>query len=134
MPQILLIDDDPNIHKLISVLLKKLDCQLLSALGGREGEIIALEQKPTLILLDIMMPNQDGYETCQHLRHQGYQGAITMVSALAEATGTKRAKEYGANGYLIKPISASLLRLHLDYVAAGMPYPTVTEWLTSQPE
>jgi len=132
MPQILLIDDDPNIHSLTRVMVQKLDCQLLSAFSGSEGESMALERKPALILLDIMMPNQDGYETCQHLRRQGYRGAITMVSALQEATGTKKAKEYGANGYLNKPISASLLRLHLDYVAAGMPYPTVTEWLSAQ--
>jgi two-component system response regulator DctR len=132
MPQVLLIDDDPNIHGLSRIMVEKLDCQLLSALSGSEGERMALERKPALILLDIMMPNQDGYETCQRLRRQGYRGAITMVSALQEATGTKKAKEYGANGYLIKPISTSLLKLHLDYVAAGMPYPTVTEWLLAQ--
>jgi DNA-binding response OmpR family regulator len=132
MPQILLIDDDPNIHSLSRIMVEKLDCQLLSALSGSEGERMALERQPALILLDIMMPNQDGYETCQRLRRQGYRGAITMVSALQEATGTKKAREYGANGYLIKPISAPLLKLHLDYVAAGMPYPTVTEWLSAQ--
>jgi DNA-binding response OmpR family regulator len=132
MPEVLLIDDDPNIHNLTSLLLEKLDCQMLSAFSGPEGEAMALEREPALILLDIMMPIQDGYETCQRLRRQGYQGAITMVSALQEATGTQKAKECGANGYLIKPISSSLLKLHLEYVSAGMPYPTVTEWLTTQ--
>jgi DNA-binding response OmpR family regulator len=132
MPEVLLIDDDPNIHSLTSLMLEKLDCRMLSAFGGREGETMALEQKPALILLDILMPIQDGYETCQRLRRQGYRGAITMVSALQEATGTQKAKECGANGYLIKPFSLSLLKLHLEYAAVGMTYPTVTEWLTAQ--
>src|SRR5437870_2416192 len=106
MPTVLIVDDDPSIHRIVMGLLEKLDCQCMTALNGHDAVMLALEHKPDLILLDIMMPGQDGYETCQQLRAQDYQGAISMISALQEATGTKKGQEYGANGYLIKPIDA----------------------------
>jgi DNA-binding response OmpR family regulator len=132
MPTVLIVDDDPGIHRIVTGLLAKLDCQCITALNGHDGARMALEHKPNLILLDIMMPEQDGYETCKQIRAQGYQGAISMISALQEATGTKKAQEYGANGYLIKPIDASLLELHLEYAISGMSYPTVKQWLLAR--
>jgi two-component system alkaline phosphatase synthesis response regulator PhoP len=133
MPTVLIVDDDPTIHHILMGMLEKLGYQCITALNGQDGAALALEHHPDLVLLDIMMPEQDGYETCQQIRGQGYQGAISMISALQEATGTKKGQEYGANGYLIKPIDPALLELHLEYAATGMDYPTVKQWLATRP-
>ena len=129
MPQILVIDDESNFHEIVAIQLQKIGCDVLHAFNGQEGEQLALQHNPDLILLDIMMPIQGGYETCQHLRAKGYRGAITMISALQEATGSKMAKERGANGYLIKPLDLSLVEIHLEYAHDGMKFPTVSQWL-----
>ena len=126
---ILVIDDESTFHEIATFFIERLGCLSLHALDGQEGEIMALAYHPTLILLDIMMPAQNGYETCQRLRQQGYRGAITMMSALQEATGTNKAGESGANGYMMKPLDASILALHLEYAQTGMTYPTFSEWL-----
>jgi two-component system OmpR family response regulator len=129
MPDILIIDDDSNVHKLFDAFAQRLSCSALHALGGEKGEEMALTHKPVLVILDIMMPGQDGYITCRNLRGLGYKGAISMCSSLQEATGTKKIRECGANAYLMKPPDITVLGLHLDYARSGMKYETVSDWL-----
>ena len=131
MPSVLVIDDDTNILRIITSQLTTLGCQVSIAYSGREGELKTRTEKPDLILLDIMMPNQNGYTTCERLREQGYQGVIAMMSSISEGTGTKMSMEAGANGYLIKPIDASLLSQMVEYINVAEQYPTVKEWLAA---
>jgi len=133
MPAILVVDDDHDFHTIAAAFIERVGCQALHAFDGEEGEKMALANKPDLILLDIMMPEQDGYTTCQHLRIHGYLGAISMLSAILDATGTKKVRECGANGYLMKPLASALLSLHVEYARSGMSCPTVSEWLDHQP-
>jgi CheY-like chemotaxis protein len=83
MVSVLLIDDDPDVRALMAVLLNRLGCQALFAPDGVEGQALALQAQPDLILLDIMMNGQNGYKTCANLRAQGYAGRIMMVSAIS---------------------------------------------------
>src|SRR3954452_21393358 len=89
----LLIDDDPMMRLLASRMLKLLDCEAMEATGGAEGEVMALEHQPDLILLDIMMPDQDGYETCTNLRARGYAGTVLLTSTIQENIGKRKAIE-----------------------------------------
>jgi len=132
MDDILLIDDDRLFHGLFAAHATRVGCDILHAYDGLEGEQMALSHNPILVVLDIMIPKQDGYTTAQNLRAQGYHGAISMTSALHGATGTRKVYECGANGYLMKPPNPATLALHLNYARSDMKYPTVAEWLEQQ--
>ncbi len=109
MPIILVVDDDPTVRAMTHLFLKKKGYSVIEATNGLEAEAIALATTFDLILLDVMMPKQDGYNTCINLRAKGYVGQILLVSALDYLSGETKAKRCGANGYLPKPISAEVL-------------------------
>ena len=115
---ILVIDDDPDMRLLTRRLLSMLGCQSYEARNGVEGETMAAEVKPDAILLDIMMPVQDGYQTCLNLRTAGFSAPIIMVSALQEKTQAEKAQNAGATAYIQKPLTKDVLKLHLDHLAA----------------
>ncbi len=136
MSTILVVDDDPVMRYLARLMVQKLGYHPVEATNGREGKSLALELQPALILLDIMMPVQDGYETIRHLRAQGYRGAITILSAIPEAEGPQTAKDCGATSYLSKPIDYELLTLHVQYAAVytadPQHAPSLPAWLAQQ--
>jgi DNA-binding response OmpR family regulator len=116
MPIILIVDDDPLWRSLVSLRLAALDCTIVEAQDGFEAEQLALKIRPDLILLDIMMPLQDGYSTCRNLRARGFQGMITLVSALSELQGMRNAIACKADGYVQKPVSQDMLERHISYI------------------
>jgi CheY-like chemotaxis protein len=120
MLSVLVVDDDPDMRLLTRRLLTMLGCQSFEARNGVEGESMALDIKPEAILLDIMMPVQDGYETCRNLRGQGYTGSIILVSALQEQTQKEKAQASGATAYIQKPLTRDVLKIHLDYIQAQL--------------
>jgi two-component system response regulator RpaA len=113
-PRVLIVDDDPAIRLVTKRLLKMLKCDPFEARDGIEGEKIALQIQPDLILLDIMMPLQDGYETCQRLRERGFGGPIILFSALLRENERGRAQAVGATSYIQKPITKEELSHYLD--------------------
>jgi DNA-binding response OmpR family regulator len=98
----------------MAVLLTKLGCLALGAHNGQEGQVIAREAQPDLILVDIMMDDQDGYTTCHNLRAQGHTGRIILVSA--KALEPDRFVACGADGYVQKPLTLPILKKHLQAV------------------
>src|SRR4051794_18492418 len=94
-------------------LVRELDCTVDEAANGPQAETVATETSPDLVLLDVMMPGQNGYETCRNLRRKGYNGKVILVSALPLEVGLNRAKDCGANGYLQKPITRDVLRKYI---------------------
>ena len=67
-PTILIIDDNPSARHVVESMLTNMDLRLLFAANGPDGLKVAAENQPDLILLDIMMPQMDGYEVCEILR------------------------------------------------------------------
>jgi two-component system response regulator YcbB len=118
MPSVLIVDDDADLRLLTRRMLGKMGCEVAEASNGSEGEAKALEIMPELILLDIMMPGQDGYETCANLRSRGYAGSIVLVSALQQASVLTHIENCGANAYIQKPINRETLRLHVDHASS----------------
>ncbi|MEP7289119.1 MAG: response regulator [Chloroflexota bacterium] len=116
MLTVLVVDDDPDMRLLTRRLLTMLGCESSEARNGIEAETIALATKPDLILLDIMMPVRDGYETCLRLREQNYSGAVILMSAMQEATGKARAAECGATAFMQKPMTRISLKFHVDFL------------------
>jgi DNA-binding response OmpR family regulator len=112
----LVVDDDPSTRLLLRRMLTLLECSSIEAINGVEGERMALDNQPDVILLDLMMPIQDGYETCRNLRAQGYMGTVILVSALDEAAEKARTAACGANAYIQKPVSREVLRMHISHI------------------
>ncbi len=118
MLRVLVVDDDPDICLLTRRLLTTLGCESFAARSGIDAEDMVKTLHPALILLDIMMPIQDGYETCKRLRAQGFAGIVIMISALQEQAEKVRTQSAGANAYIQKPITKQVLGLHVDHLRA----------------
>lgn len=102
--KILVVDDEKNIVNIISFNLKKEGFEVISAKDGAEGVKKAMEFSPDLILLDIMMPNMDGYEACKQIRLKS-NVPIIMLTARAEEVDKVLGLELGADDYVTKPFS-----------------------------
>ncbi len=115
--RILLIEDDPDIQKMVQLSLKfQGGHQVFTASDGREGIAKAAAELPDLILLDVMMPEMDGYEACRMLKSQPSTSHIPIVflSARAQQSEIQRGRELGAIGYLVKPFDPMTLASQLD--------------------
>ncbi|MCG2793289.1 MAG: response regulator transcription factor [Weeksellaceae bacterium] len=109
--KILLIDDEQDILEIISYNLEKEGYQVFTAANGNEGIAKAKEILPDLILLDVMMPEKDGIETCQDLRKikELQKTLIVFLSARSEEFSQLAGYQAGANDYIVKLIKPKVL-------------------------
>ncbi len=104
-PTILIIDDD---EKIISMLRRGLafeGYEVLTASNGAEGLNKMLENDPALMVLDVMMPQVDGFEVCRRVREAGISVPILMLTAKDEVENRVRGLDAGADDYLVKPFA-----------------------------
>jgi DNA-binding response OmpR family regulator len=106
--KVLLIDDDVDFLKLTSLIFEGSGAQAITARDGVEGMGKLLTQRPDLIILDIMMPGIDGFETCQKIR-QFSNTPLIMLSALDHDELMLKGLEAGADDFLSKPINPEIL-------------------------
>lgn len=109
MNKILIIEDDPAVSKGLEISLKKENYESLTESDGEKGYQTALKIKPGLILLDIMLPNKNGFDICKDLRLNGHNFPIIMLSAKAEEADKVIGFELGADDYVTKPFSVKEL-------------------------
>jgi len=111
-PTILIADDDPAGRKVLESVLINQGYELVYAANGREVLKKAAELKPDLILLDIMMPEMDGIEVCQHLRKDKElaEVPVVMVTALDDRNTRIVCIDAGADDFITKPIDRAELR------------------------
>jgi DNA-binding response OmpR family regulator len=105
IPTVLIVDDERvNLMKL-GVVLEKEGFHVLRATSGAEARQIARDARPELILLDVMMPEEDGFETCARLKQYGETADIPIIflSALSETADKIRGFSLGAVDYITKP-------------------------------
>ena len=109
---ILAVDDDPMIHKLLNVRLKDIKANLLSATSGPEGIALAADIMPDLILLDVSMPDINGFEVCQQLRNNARTRDIPIIFLTGSDNAEEKARgfELGASDYVTKPFDPGELR------------------------
>lgn len=118
MKKILVIDDNQTNLDLIKVLLNQdfPDYQVFLSLSGREGIEIAKQTLPDTILLDILMPETDGFEVCHHLK--GYEPTshipILLVSAMSEKSYLVKGLNAGADAFISKPVNRSELKAQVN--------------------
>ncbi|EMR03432.1 response regulator transcription factor [Cesiribacter andamanensis] len=114
--KVLLVDDEADILELLQYNLEKEGYQVRTALNGKKGVEEARHFSPDLVLLDIMMPEQDGVETCRQLRElpEMQNAYIIFLTARAEEYSEIAAFEVGADDYIIKPIKPRALMSRLS--------------------
>ena len=109
--KILLVDDEPDILEFLSYNLKKENFQVETANNGIEGIEVAKKFQPHLIILDVMMPEMDGIETCDKLREmpEFSDVLITFLTARSEDYSQIAGFDAGADDYISKPIKPKVL-------------------------
>jgi DNA-binding response OmpR family regulator len=106
---VLVVDDEEAILLGLTESLKAAGYITLTASDGPSARTLAMEQKPDLILLDIMLPGLSGYEVCRQLRAEGFHGAIIMLTARGDEFDKLHGFELGADDYVTKPFSLNIL-------------------------
>jgi len=113
--KILVVDDDEGLLKLVSLTLRDKGYQVYTALSGREALQIILKEKIHLVILDIMMPDINGWETCYRIR-QVSDIPIIMLTAINTLSARLQGLSTGADDYLAKPFNIEELLLRVRAV------------------
>ena len=105
--KILIVDDEPNIVMSLEYAFKKKDFDVFIARDGTEALEIAEKETPDLILLDIMMPEMDGYETLKRVRNNKelQHTKVVFLSAKGKEEDIEKGLKMGADSYMTKPFS-----------------------------
>src|SRR5690625_4451667 len=99
---ILTVDDDPHIRELLRFYIQKEGYRSIEAADGQEALVILEEERIQLVIIDIMMPNMDGYQLCEKVRNY-YDIPIMMVTAKGELSDKEKAYLSGTDDYVVKP-------------------------------
>lgn len=102
MSKILIVDDDPHIRQLAKVFLQNEGYSIYEAGDGIEALSRLESVKMDMVILDIMMPNMDGWELCRQLR-EAYDMPLLMITAKGETTDKVQGFQLGTDDYLVKP-------------------------------
>lgn len=132
--KILIIDDDVDTLRLVGLMLQRQGYEISAASNGTQGLAKALEERPNLILLDVMMPDMDGYEVTRRLRKNPVTVSIPilMFTAKTQLDDKVIGFEVGADDYLTKPTHPTELQAHVKVLLARQK--DVTEIVTSSKE
>ena len=103
--KILIVDDDQNICELLRLYLAKEGYETLIAHDGEKALELFEQNKPNMVLLDVMMPRMDGWEVCRRIRAQG-NTPIIMLTAKGETFDKVLGLELGADDYVVKPFDS----------------------------
>ena len=103
MTSILIADDDPHVHEILSLYFRKEGFEILSAYDGQVTLELVSSSNPDLLILDIMMPKLDGWEVCTQLRNQGIDIPIIMLTAKNDDYEKILGFELGTDDYVTKP-------------------------------
>ncbi|RLQ97968.1 response regulator transcription factor [Falsibacillus albus] len=103
--KILIVEDEQSIATLLKYNLEQAGYDALTAPDGEQGKVLAIEQHPDLIILDLMLPKLDGIEVCKELRQQKVMTPILMLTAKDDEFDKVLGLELGADDYMTKPFS-----------------------------
>lgn len=103
--RILVVDDEELVRKMVTLWFEREGFSVITADNGMDGLRLAIEEKPDVVLLDIMMPGLHGFEVCKKIREQPQlsKTIIIMTSARSYKPDLDKAKELGADDYVVKP-------------------------------
>ncbi len=115
MAKIIVVDDDIAIQTLIKINLEMQNHRVLTANDGVEGYALVQQELPDLVILDVMMPNADGYTVCQRIRKNPTTEHIPvlMLTALGVVEDKVKGFDVGADDYLVKPFELPELQVRV---------------------
>jgi two-component system, OmpR family, KDP operon response regulator KdpE len=126
--KILVIDDEETTLQLLTLLLERRGFEVIKALSAEDGLRKAYRHQPDLVLLDIMMPDMDGWEVCKRLREMS-DVPIIFLTARAEGKDVVRGLEMGADDYVTKPYDNDELVARVRAHLRRSPKPNMSEEL-----
>jgi CheY-like chemotaxis protein len=118
---VLVVDDDPFILMSLEFLMKKSGYNVLIARNGEEAMSALVSTNIDLVLLDIMMPDVDGYTICQHIKSTPVLKNIKVVflSAKSKSTDIQKGYDVGADLFVTKPFSTRVLKQQVEELLNG---------------
>jgi len=105
MSVVLVVEDDPAILRGLSESLRMEKHDVLTAEDGEAGYRLAVEKKPDVMILDLMLPKLNGFEVCRKLRLEGFTAPILILTARGEESDRVLGLDLGADDYVMKPFS-----------------------------
>lgn len=115
MEKILIVDDDKNISELLRLYLVKEGYETILAFDGEEALAVFGEERPDLVLLDVMMPKLDGWQVCREIRRSSSVPVI-MLTAKGETFDKVVGFDLGADDYIVKPFDAKEVLMRIKAV------------------
>ena len=122
-PSVLVVDDEPLTRNLLRLMLERAGFDILEAEDGLKALLSVSENKPDVIVLDVMMPHMDGLTVCEKLRSNPETAVlpIILLSARVNPEAVQEGMEAGADEYLSKPVSREELIRTIRSVLEGLP-------------
>ncbi len=102
---VLIVEDEKSIVDIVRFNLEKEGYGVLTAYNGEDGLAKAMEKKPDLVLLDLMLPRMNGFEVCRLMRERGNRVPVIILTAREEEADKVQGLELGADDYITKPFS-----------------------------
>jgi len=114
--KILVVDDSPTDLRIVSAHLQEAGYRIITAVDGEDAILKALAEKPNLIVLDVVMPKKNGFQTCRTLKTtEGTKSIpVVLLSSKHQESDKFWGMKQGADGYVVKPYETQLL---LDTIA-----------------
>ncbi len=136
-PTVLIVDDNSNNVKIIALALQPLNFKLVIATSGKTAIEMVEKTRPDLILLDVMMPGMDGFETCKIIKSKEENANLPVIflTALTDKENTLKGFEYGGVDYITKPFNKdeliSRVKTHLELKLTRDELETTSKYLYS---
>ena len=109
MTKILLVEDEESIRGFLKINLKRNGYEFIEVDNGEDGIKIAINEKPAIVILDVMLPGIDGFNVCKRIREEEKNIGIIMLTAKSQDIDKITGLEYGADDYITKPFSLPIL-------------------------
>ena len=120
MTKVLIIDDEPTTTDVLQEMLVGTQFEVVTANTGERGVQITQQQKPDIVVLDLVMPGMNGWEVCRAIRAFS-QVPILILSAVTTSDGVLRILNEGADDYLVKPVPRNVLISHIRMLTRQAP-------------
>jgi DNA-binding response OmpR family regulator len=123
MTKLLIVDDEPLTVDMLQTFLQINGYETIGVYNGQDGLVMVQVEQPELLILDLMLPDIEGYEICQRIRTEPEYASfanipVLILSARVEETSRKRAIEVGADAFLTKPVKFPELLAELNRLMA----------------
>ncbi len=120
-PLLLIADDDPELTGILLKRLQNLECDIITASDGVKALELINEQHPDVVILDVMMPQKNGWEVCKAIRQDPSTAStgVIMLTGIGSSLNEMTSPLYGADEYLDKPFSFSELIFKIKRLMSG---------------